>query len=177
MYATPEPDVQARQTLQDTSQSLWYSFTINFTGREKLLEEIVTYDCMEALGVLQSHKAPYWSHKAKTLIYLDVLIVQVRPTVYCPLMNLLSHSSWMSHSRWSVWELLENFSFLQSIWLACSRLVHNLLQSIQEPLLHSIDFIGQFKMIPWDPSTISITYLPLINLTGPLKVDCLIFHI
>ena len=52
-------------------------FPSEFSGWVRQLKGIVIYDSPEALGTLQVHQISY----CDTLLYLDVLIGQIRPTV------------------------------------------------------------------------------------------------
>ena len=63
--------------VRDTSQSERYLFPSNFSGWARQLKGIVIYDSPEALGTLQVHQISY----CDTLLYLYVLIRQIRPTV------------------------------------------------------------------------------------------------
>ena len=61
----------------DTSHSQLYSFLIKFSGQSIQLKVIAIYNSLEALGTLQVHQVSYF----EILLYLDVLISHIRPTV------------------------------------------------------------------------------------------------
>ena len=64
-------------SVQDTSQSQRYLFPSYFSGWVIQLKGVVIYYSPEALGTLQVHQISYYD----TLLYLDVLIGQIRLTV------------------------------------------------------------------------------------------------
>ena len=95
-----------------------YSFSINFPGQSRQLEAIAIYNSLEAFRALQAHQVPYF----KTLLYLDIMIGQIRTIVSYPWSTQLVYSSWLPCYPRYLWELLENFlitspSFERPHWL------------------------------------------------------------
>ena len=77
-------------------QNNWFWSTILVWSIQ--IQEIVTHNSSKEIRTLQHHQAPYWYHQVDTLMYLGVMISQIRPTVSDPWATWLAHSSWLSHS-------------------------------------------------------------------------------